>query len=172
MLQAQRDTIFEYPISQGCCPNGITNGPDGALWFTAGYLVGRITTSGALSYYPVSFTPQGAIALGPDEALWFTGSDGSVGSIGRITPNGNLAQYPTPTMNSFPQAITAGQMVPCGSRRVALTISDGSQHLAWSRNPRSPPPTVIRSASRQGTTVRCGLPRALATKSAASRLPE
>ena len=108
MLQAQRDTIFEYPISQGCCPNGITNGPDGALWFTAGYLVGRITTSGALSYYPVSFTPQGAIALGPDEALWFTGSDGSVGSIGRITPNGNLAQYPTPTMNSFPQAITAG----------------------------------------------------------------
>src|ERR1017187_5785058 len=92
----------------GGCPNGITNGPDGALWFTAGYLVGRITTSGALSYYPVSFTPQGAIARGPDEALWFTGSDGSVGSIGRITPNGNLAQYPTPTMNSFPQAITAG----------------------------------------------------------------
>src|ERR1022692_1367490 len=63
-------------------------------------------------------------------------------------------------------------MVPCGSRRVALTISDGSQHLAWSRNTRSPPSTVIRSASRPGPTVRCGLPRALATRSAASRLPE
>jgi virginiamycin B lyase len=108
MLQAQRDTIFEYPISQGCCPNGIANGPDGALWFTAGYAIGSITTSGSLSYYPVSFTPQGAIAAGPDEALWFTGSDGSVGSIGRITLTGDVTQYPTLTVNSFPQAITAG----------------------------------------------------------------
>lgn len=108
MLHAQRDTISEYPISQGCCANGIANGPDGALWFTAGYIVGRITTAGALSYYPISFTPQGAIALGPDRALWFTGSDAAVGSIGRITPMGNWTEYSTPTVNSFPQAITAG----------------------------------------------------------------
>src|ERR1022692_3469710 len=64
-------------------------------------------------------------------------------------------------------------MVPCGSRRVALTISDGSQQLAWSRNTRSPPPTVIRSASRPGPTVRCGLPSCLPPPagSAASLLP-
>ena len=107
-LQAQRDTISEYPLTQGCCPNGIASGPDGALWFTAGYVIGRITTAGGLSYYPVPFQPQGAIAGGPDNALWFTGSDGSVGSIGRITPAGDLTQYPTLAMNSFPQAITAG----------------------------------------------------------------
>src|ERR1039457_5167394 len=35
----------------GGCPNGITNGPDGALWFTAGYLVGRITPNGNLPQY-------------------------------------------------------------------------------------------------------------------------
>ena len=108
ILQAQSDAISEYPISEGCCPNGIANGPDGALWFTAGYLIGRITTSGTLSYYPVSFTPQGAITLGPDNALWFTGSDASVGSIGSITPAGVVNQYPTPTADSFPQAITNG----------------------------------------------------------------
>ena len=108
MLQAQSDTISEYPLSQGCCPNGIANGPDGALWFTAGYIIGRITTSGAFSYYPVSFTPEGGIAVGPDDALWFTGSDASVGSIGRVTPKGNVTQYPTPTVDSFPQSITAG----------------------------------------------------------------
>ncbi len=108
MLRAQKDTIVEYPVSEGCCPNGITNGPDGALWFTAGYGIGSITTSGAQSYYPVSFVPQGAIAAGPDQALWFTGSDGSVGSIGRITTTGDLTQYPTLTTDSFPQAITAG----------------------------------------------------------------
>ena len=107
MLRAQKDTIVEYPVSEGCCPNGITNGPDG-VWFTAGYGIGSITTSGAQSYYPVSFVPQGAIAAGPDQALWFTGSDGLVGSIGRITTTGDLTQYPTLTTDSFPQAITAG----------------------------------------------------------------
>jgi len=108
ILQAQRDTISEYPIEQGCCPNGITTGPDGALWFAAGFVIGRATTSGALSYYQVPFTPQGAIVSGPDNALWFTGYQATVGSIGRITTAGVVTQYPTPAQNSFPQAITSG----------------------------------------------------------------
>lgn len=108
ILQAQKDTISEYPASQGCCLNGITTGPDGALWFAAGFLMGRITTSGALSFYPVPFTPQGAITSGPDNALWFTGYQASVGSIGRITTAGAVTQYPTPSLGSFPQAIAAG----------------------------------------------------------------
>jgi virginiamycin B lyase len=108
MLQAQSDTISEYSLTQGCCPNGIANGPDGALWFTAGYTIGRITISGVQSYYPVPFPPQGAIAVGPDNALWFTGSDDSVGVIGRIGLDGEVLQYPTPTLDSFPLAITAG----------------------------------------------------------------
>ncbi len=108
ILYGQNDSVTEYPSTEGCCLNGIVNGPDGALWFTAGYIVGRITTAGELSYFPVSFTPQGAIAVGPDNALWFTGSDGNVGSIGRITPSGSLTQYFTLTAQSYPLAITAG----------------------------------------------------------------
>jgi virginiamycin B lyase len=107
-LQAQKDAVSEYPISEGCCMNGIVTGPDGALWFTAGYVIGRITTSGSQSYYQVPFTPQGAIAVGPDGALWFTGSDLSVGSIGRISMAGKVTVYPTPTVDSFPQGIALG----------------------------------------------------------------
>jgi hypothetical protein len=33
---------------------GITTGPDGALWFGAGQAIGRITMSGAISYFPLS----------------------------------------------------------------------------------------------------------------------
>ena len=108
ILRAQSDTIVEYPLSQGCCPNGIVTGPDGALWFTAGYLIGRMTLSGAQSYYSVPFPPQGGITVGPDNALWFTGSDGSVGYIGRMTTEGAVTQYPTPTAYSIPEGITTG----------------------------------------------------------------
>ncbi len=109
VLQAQRETIREFNLTNGCCPNGIASGPDGALWFTAGFVIGRMTTSGGLpSTYSTPFPPQGPITAGPDGALWFTGSAGSVGWIGRISTTGQISQYPTPTAASFPQAITAG----------------------------------------------------------------
>ena len=51
-------------------------GPSGALWFTeaSGNRIGRITTSGTITEYPIptaSSYPEG-IAPGPDSALWFT----------------------------------------------------------------------------------------------------
>jgi virginiamycin B lyase len=78
------------------------------MWFTAGYVIGRLTTSGEFSYYPSQATPQGPIAAGPDGALWFTASNASVGSIGRIATAGDVTLFPTPTIGSFPQGITAG----------------------------------------------------------------
>jgi virginiamycin B lyase len=54
---------------------GITVGPDGALWFMAysgpdAAEIGRITTAGAVSFYPVPFyIPQplnDGITVGPD----------------------------------------------------------------------------------------------------------
>ena len=49
-------TTYSLPytgISQG--PTGITNGPDGALWFTesVGNKIGRITIAGAISEYAI-----------------------------------------------------------------------------------------------------------------------
>jgi virginiamycin B lyase len=56
--------------------NFITAGPDGALWFADGGndAIGRITTSGAVTEYPVptiGANPVG-IAVGPDGNIWFT----------------------------------------------------------------------------------------------------
>ena len=106
---------FQVPPA-GSSPLGITLGPDGALWFTAnggggvGNRIGRITTAGAISTFPIptgSLLPQpGGITAGPDGALWFTEQVGN--KIGRITTGGSLTEFAVPTGNSFPNGITAG----------------------------------------------------------------
>ncbi len=56
-------------------PDGITAGPDGALWFTnlRNNSIGRISTAGVVTNYtgPGIDEPEG-ITAGPDGALWFT----------------------------------------------------------------------------------------------------
>ena len=46
------------------------------------------------------------ITIGPDGNLWFTEDNGN--RIGRITPAGQIAEYPVPTPDSQPNAIIAG----------------------------------------------------------------
>ncbi len=99
-------TITEF--STGGDPNIITNGPDGALWFTEynANKVGRMTTTGGLMEFPVPTSGSGpyGIVTGPDGALWFTESISN--QIGRLQ-NG-IAEFSIPTANSNPIAITAG----------------------------------------------------------------
>lgn len=79
-----------YFLPAGKGPNDIAAGPDGALWFTEyrGQSIGRITTSGQYTSYPLpsaasSPGPYGIIA-GADGALWFT--ERGTGEIGRLDP--------------------------------------------------------------------------------------
>ncbi|MCU0291058.1 MAG: hypothetical protein MUF10_03585, partial [Thermoanaerobaculaceae bacterium] len=58
-------------MTPGSQPQGITTGPDGALWFAEwkGNRIGRITTSGAVTEYAAGITPGATvecIAAGPD----------------------------------------------------------------------------------------------------------
>jgi len=91
-------------------PEGITAGPDGALWFTneMNNTIGRVTTGGAVTNYTGAGSPVG-IAAGPDGALWFTnfGNKGGTGSIGRITTAGAVTDY-TGTGVNAPVGIAAG----------------------------------------------------------------
>jgi virginiamycin B lyase len=92
---------------------GIAAGPDGNMWFTESEPaeIGRITTNGAITKYPVPNTGTNtpwAIAAGPDGNLWFTDYGGGVGNIGRITTSGAITEYATPTALSGPWAIAAG----------------------------------------------------------------
>jgi virginiamycin B lyase len=97
MLLAQRwdkTAVFPIPASNFAeTPNSVTTGPDGALWYTdlERSVVGRMTTTGAVTEYYVYSQPEG-ITSGPDGALWF----GLSGSIGRITTSGSVTSYPLP----------------------------------------------------------------------------
>ncbi len=80
---------------------GITPGPDGALWFTYSYAVGRISTSGAVTIFPLTpgWVTGTSIVAGPDGALWFTSSTNqttATNQIGRITTSGAITEYPVP----------------------------------------------------------------------------
>jgi streptogramin lyase len=71
-------TITEYalPLEENQPqPAGLTAGPDGNMWFTTSCgspcYVGKITTTGALTKYPLKeHTPLDGIAAGPEGNLW------------------------------------------------------------------------------------------------------
>src|SRR5258706_4683447 len=88
---ATAGTITEFPIpTAGSQPEGITSGPDQALWFAegGGDKIGRITTSGTITAFtlPTADSRPYRITSGPDQALWFTEAQGN--KIGRISTGG------------------------------------------------------------------------------------
>ena len=90
-------SFTEYPTPTPFAdPTRITNGPDGALWFTesGSNQIGRITTGGAITEIPLAnqSAHPSAITTGPDGALWFTESGSS--KIGRITTAGAVTEFP------------------------------------------------------------------------------
>lgn len=106
-------------LSAGTTPVGVTNGPDGAIWFTAqgANAIGRVNRVGSptVTTYPLPTHSAGAywITGGPDGALWFT--ECSAGKIGRVPVNavpGSSAQikeFPIPLKGgAFPLGIVAG----------------------------------------------------------------
>ena len=94
IAQAPNPQLVEYKIPTSASePGGIVAGPDGALWFveTAVNKIGRISTAGVVTEYPVPTagaidTDQGFLAVGQDGALWF--NEDLVNKIGRITTEG------------------------------------------------------------------------------------
>jgi virginiamycin B lyase len=103
--------LTEFEVVSQAQPGSITTGPDGALWFTesiynaAAGKIGRITTSGEVTEYPVSEGTPGSITAGPDGALWFTSTGNK---IGRMTTTGETVTYPV-TVDGSVSAISAGQ---------------------------------------------------------------
>jgi streptogramin lyase len=114
--------ITEYPIAGDPYFNynyyGITKGPDGAMWYNGFYgSIGRVDSSGnstfftipSLTSYPVSVLRN--LAAGPDGNLWVT--SGPQNAIAKLTPSGEVTQYPLPRIpdspdTSNPNGIVAG----------------------------------------------------------------
>ena len=83
-------TVTTYTGTGIASPQGITTGPDGALWFTnyTGNSAGRITTTGTVTNYPDPLQTLGpaGIALGPERR------SGSVGRCGSATTMASAAR--------------------------------------------------------------------------------
>jgi len=108
-VAATAQTFTEFPIPGSSGTAAIAAGPDGNLWFTQYTKVGRVTPSGVITLFtPPSFSSfNNGIAAGPDGNLWFTEQ---VGIIGRITPTGEITEFPLPGTfpSPYPGAIAAG----------------------------------------------------------------
>jgi len=110
--QAATGTFTEYDLGVGDIrASGITNGPDGAMWFTefAAQKIGRITTSGAITTFDVpSSSDLQQITAANDGNLWFT-VDSPGDQIGRITPTGTVTdQFDVTGAGNGVEFITTG----------------------------------------------------------------
>src|ERR1700682_425632 len=88
-------------------PADIIAGPDGNLWFNETHKLGRISVAGVITRFQISAKghPTG-LAAGPDGNVWFTNAFEN--TVGRISPEGVIKQFPLPRRNSQPGGITAG----------------------------------------------------------------
>jgi streptogramin lyase len=109
VAQTFGSTDFLVKPGRAAQPVNMVVGPDNNLWFaeTTGEKIGRITTAGVITEFPV---PGAQFLLGitggPDGNIWFT--DQFTGKIGHISTGGtNLTQYSLPP-GSYPQGITVG----------------------------------------------------------------
>src|SRR5260370_18081626 len=125
---AAMSTITEFHVSNVGVPQGITAGPDGALWFTEFYdnVAGRITTKGASTLSRLNpLNSATYITNGPDGALWLTLLNDVGGSttnqIGRLTTSGKLTTFTVPKA-SYIWDITTG---PGGN----LYFTDGASRV-------------------------------------------
>ncbi len=103
---------------------GLTVGPDGNVWLTDSRSVFRLTPGGELTEFSMPeekfgnhFTQAaGPIVSGADGNLWLSGyravpagnEGGSVATIDRMTPAGNVTQFDLPGPGSFPTQLAVG----------------------------------------------------------------
>ena len=108
-------TFALYPLATpNALPAGITEGPDGAMWFAefGALKVGRIAADGTITEYPLpSSSFPGGIATGADGNIWV--GDESHGNVDQLdlaqaTPgtSDGFTAYPVPT--NAPEGIAGG----------------------------------------------------------------
>ncbi|MDX6642133.1 MAG: virginiamycin lyase [Solirubrobacteraceae bacterium] len=118
----------------GATAGGITAGSDGALWYTAYNAIGRITTGGQVSKFPLpgGLTADGEIITARDGVMWF--ADKRDGKVGRITTGGDISAV---DLGYRPLALAPGP----GSNTIWMTLlrMDGRETWVARMNTRSFP---------------------------------
>jgi streptogramin lyase len=106
--------LTTFPVPGARSPSraylGLTEGPDGNVWFTDFYehRLGRLTADGVFTFFAVPCDRADAyptgIAAGPDGNLWFV----ATGVVGRLSPAGSLTRFALPAGSSTGPSIVAG----------------------------------------------------------------
>jgi len=76
-----------FPMPAGTMPNALTPGPDGNVWYAGEGRIGRVTSGGQVTEFPVPALHATGIVAGPDGALWVAGGSLAV----RVTPQGGVS---------------------------------------------------------------------------------
>jgi len=106
--------FFEYRLPEvgipgSGSPASIAAGSDGNLWFTEQRSwIGRITTSGVVTEFPVNYDGLFGITPGPDGNIWFTFAAGGESKICRMTPDGVNTQFGSYGQLDGPAGIVSG----------------------------------------------------------------
>ncbi|HEY0781367.1 MAG TPA: hypothetical protein VGE98_02850, partial [Thermoanaerobaculia bacterium] len=142
--------ITEFSVQPNPSPSSITAGPDGNLWLIlSATQVGVMTTAGKLidtislpqpppTFFPPflgNFDSVNNIVTGPDGNLWFC--EGLTPKIGRLTPDGDITEFPVPSTSdatSSPGGITAGPdgalwFTDAGARSIGRITTDGQMQM-------------------------------------------
>jgi virginiamycin B lyase len=129
-------TVYRLPASLNYAEE-IVAAPDGALWFTqdavlgphSQLILGRITTSGAISARPL---PPGArpisLAIGPDGALWYANWPIVTSArLGRIS-SGEIREFPLAGMDLSHAVVKGpdGALWFSADDRIGRLAADGS----------------------------------------------
>jgi virginiamycin B lyase len=85
----------------------IVTGPDGNLWYTGAGLIGRMTTSGQVTEFPLpgEWVSSKGLTVNTDGNLWFT-TGGC--KIGRATLQGDITLYPIAPVCDLDEILPAG----------------------------------------------------------------
>ncbi len=111
---------FDVPTAQSTNGgNALVAGPDGAMWFSEGATageVGRITTDGVISQFPVAPWSTTIFSSAPGQPLWL--------SVAVIGPTSLLPTYYTATAAGLVSQTALAQALPSGVNTV-MVAPDG-----------------------------------------------
>lgn len=91
-------TSYAVPLAEdggATWAGNVAASPDGSAWFATGRSkIGNVTAEGVFTLFPVPVPDSTLfdIACGPDGLVWFTNP--SAGTLGKMTPSGDVTQYP------------------------------------------------------------------------------
>ena len=90
---SQQGDFTSFPLPGDAYAQGMTTGPDGAMWLNVGGQIVRLQTDGETASFTVPYS-EGGLTSGPDGNLWFGLGDVYGGrGIDRMTPTGDITTF-------------------------------------------------------------------------------